>query len=332
MARMIEVERGIPIWVWGRTVAVEAQAQLEKLARQPYVVGHIAAMPDLHVASGVAVGSVFATERFIVPSALGGDLGCGVSAVHFAALASGLDLRRVFAEWSARIPVGDAVHRGRQGEAFEAPLSTQALEHQRERLAPKHLGTLGGGNHFVELDRDASGELWLLVHSGSRGLGAAIGAHHSKAADARGMGSIPGLDLASPEGQACLADTAWALAFAAANRRALVAAASEAITAQTVVRVRLARRGPVDDAQASARAHSPAAVPPFDAPGGPRRAKIVAGGRSSSGLSRDRRGVGRRGRSGPAAVQTRAAGGVERLSWKGPEFCRRAPSPGVAHR
>ncbi|HEX4385517.1 MAG TPA: RtcB family protein [Myxococcales bacterium] len=233
MARMIEVARGIPIWVWGRTVTAEAQAQLEKLARQPYVVGHIAAMPDLHVASGVAVGSVFATERFIVPSALGGDLGCGVSAVHFAAQASGLDLRRVFAEWSARIPVGDAVHRGRQGEAFEAPLSTQALEHQRERLAPKHLGTLGGGNHFVELDRDASGELWLLVHSGSRGLGAAIGAHHAKAAEARGVGSIPGLDLASPEGQACLADTAWALAFAAANRRALVAAASEAITAQT---------------------------------------------------------------------------------------------------
>jgi tRNA-splicing ligase RtcB len=233
MARMIEVERGIPIWVWGRTVAAEAQAQLAKLARQPYVVGHIAAMPDLHVASGVAVGSVFATERFIVPSALGGDLGCGVSAVHFAAQASGLDLRRILDEWSARIPVGDAAHRGRRNEAFAVPLSTQALEHQRERLAPKHLGTLGGGNHFVELDRDASGELWLLVHSGSRGLGAAIGAHHAKAAEACGIGLIPGLYLTSAEGQACLADTAWAIGFAAANRRALVAAASEAVIAQT---------------------------------------------------------------------------------------------------
>ena len=232
---MIEVERGIPIWVWGRTVAAEAQAQLERLARQPYVVGHVAAMPDLHVASGVAVGSVFATERFVVPSALGGDLGCGVSAVHFAAQARGLDLERILDDWSARIPVGDAVHRRSQRLACEAPLSTQALEHQRERLAPRHLGTLGGGNHFVELDRDSAGELWLLVHSGSRGLGAAIGAHHSKAAEATGIGSIPGLDVESPEGRACLADIAWALTFAADNRKALVAAATDAIAAQTGV-------------------------------------------------------------------------------------------------
>lgn len=240
MARMIEVSGGIPIWVWARAVPAEAQAQaqLERLSRQPYVVGHVAAMPDLHVANGVAVGSVFATERFVVPSALGGDLGCGVSAVHFAAQARSLDraaLQRILEAWSARIPAGDAVQRRPSptpDELLRTPLSTQALEHQRERLARRQLGTLGGGNHFVELDRDAGGELWVLIHSGSRGLGAAIGAHHAKAAAAFGVGSIPGLDVNGKEGQACLADTAWALFFAAANRRALMAAATEAVQAE----------------------------------------------------------------------------------------------------
>jgi tRNA-splicing ligase RtcB len=192
MARLIQPENGIPIWVWGRTAPNGAIAQLERLARQPYVTEHIAAMPDLHVANGVAVGSVFATAGHVVPSALGGDLGCGVAGVHFPSPARALStatLRRILGGWAAKIPVGDAVQRG-HGAAIPdhlmaAPLSTGALSRERERLARRHLGTLGGGNHFVELDRDASGDVWLLVHSGSRGLGAAVGAHHVKAALAR---------------------------------------------------------------------------------------------------------------------------------------------------
>ena len=242
MARVIETEGGIPIWIWGRTVPDGALAQLQRLARQPYVVGHVAAMPDLHVANGVAVGSVFATDGYVVPSALGGDLGCGVSAVHFAAAARGLDLatlRRILVGWSARIPVGDAVQRGRGAvvpdELLKDALSTQALSHQRERLARRHLGTLGGGNHFVELDRDSAGEVWVLVHSGSRGLGAAIGAHHAKVAVACGEGDIAGLSVTTEAGRACLADTAWALSFAAANRRGLLAAAVEVVATEIEV-------------------------------------------------------------------------------------------------
>jgi tRNA-splicing ligase RtcB len=238
MPRMIPAPPGtsrLPIWIWGRVVP-DALAQLERIAAQPYVIAHVAAMPDLHVAHGVAVGTVFATAGVVVPSALGGDLGCGVAAVRFDLCARGLgarDLHRILAGWCARIPVGDAVHRGKGAAVPEpllaAPLSTGSLEHARERLARRHLGTLGGGNHFVELDRDPDGGVWLLVHSGSRGMGSAVAAHHLKAAEAGGMGEIPGLPVDSDPGRACLADIRWAIEFAAANRDAVLSAAAEVV-------------------------------------------------------------------------------------------------------
>jgi tRNA-splicing ligase RtcB (3'-phosphate/5'-hydroxy nucleic acid ligase) len=236
MARVIPPASGspaVPVQVWSRRPPPAAIAQLEHIAAQPYVVGHVAGMPDLHVANGVAVGTVFAADGVIVPSALGGDLGCGVSAVRFDIHASELGedaLRRILAGWTARIPVGDTVHRGKGTSPPDAllapPLSTSALEHACERLVRRHLGTLGGGNHFVELDRDMSGAVWLLVHSGSRGLGAAIGAHHLKAAEASGSGDIPGLRVECEPGVAFVGDMSWALAFAAANRDELVRVAA----------------------------------------------------------------------------------------------------------
>ncbi len=227
---------GRPILVWARTLPPGAEKQLRHIASQPYVVEHVAAMPDLHVASGIAVGTVFATEHHVVPGALGGDLGCGVSAWRFP-LTSGLPgrdvLERVLSRLAERIPVGDAVHRGRGLPLPEAlaspPLSTRKLVHAWERLAPRHLGTLGGGNHFLELDRDADGALWLLLHTGSRGVGAAISDHHVRVARALGEGSLPGLSTRTAEGAACLADTQWACRFALANREAIAARALDAL-------------------------------------------------------------------------------------------------------
>ncbi len=232
MSRLVLPERGkqrVPIRLWGREVPERALEQLERIASQPWVVEHVAAMPDLHVANEVAVGTVFATEDTVVPSALGGDLGCGMSAVRFdfpAAQLSQATLRSLLEALTRHIPVGDATHRGKgtpvPDAVFGGRLSTSALEHARERLAPRHLGTLGGGNHFLELDRAGGGELWLLVHSGSRGLGSAIAAHHLRAAAEGGFGSIPGLRCETEAGRACLADLDQASSFAAANRRALL--------------------------------------------------------------------------------------------------------------
>ena len=260
MMRTIEPHESgarVPIHLWPRAPPEAAIAQLVRLASQPWIAARVAAMPDLHVAHGVAVGTVFATESVVVPSALGGDLGCGVSAVRLVAEDSGeapgdsgrspgraMPLARaallaILRGWSARIPVGDAIHR--RGVAIpdhlcDLALSTGALEHERERLAPRHLGTLGGGNHFVELDRTPGGELWLLVHSGSRGLGAAIGAHHQRAAEREGAGAIPGLEIASAAGSACIADLAQASRFAAANRAAIARAALDVLAEVAALR------------------------------------------------------------------------------------------------
>ena len=236
VAVTFEPARGqrVPVLTWGRAPDPEAVRQLQLLASQPWVVEQVAGMPDLHVAEGVAVGSVFATEHHVVPGALGGDLGCGMAALRFSSPAS-LDrhplgprdfldrrvLGRLMAAIARRVPVGDQTHR----EGIPIPdeigtpsLSTGSLCRERDRLSPRHLGTLGGGNHFVELDRDPEGNLWLLVHTGSRGLGAAIRKHHQAAATAQDPGPLAALDTRTEAGRAYLADLAWALAFARHNR------------------------------------------------------------------------------------------------------------------
>jgi len=237
MPRVLESPPGaLPILAWAREIPPGAVKQLQHIASQPYVVEHVAAMPDVHVSQGVAVGTVFATERTVVPGALGGDLGCGVSARRFAFPAASLgwaDLERLLTTLARRVPVGDAVHRGAglplPPELQAASLSTHRLQREWERLAPRHLATLGGGNHFLELDRDAGGDLWLLIHSGSRGIGGAIASHHLRVAEAKGEGSLPGLRTDTPEGAACLADIEQACHFARANREALAARAVEVL-------------------------------------------------------------------------------------------------------
>jgi tRNA-splicing ligase RtcB (3'-phosphate/5'-hydroxy nucleic acid ligase) len=118
MPRVIQAETSgahLPIYTWGRWLPDGALRQLKHIAAQPYVVERVAAMPDLHVAHGVAVGTIFATSRAIVPSALGGDLGCGMRALRFevpAATLSRHQLQHIVADLQRHIPVGDAIRRG----------------------------------------------------------------------------------------------------------------------------------------------------------------------------------------------------------------------------
>jgi tRNA-splicing ligase RtcB len=227
----------VPLRLWARSTTPETIRQLQRLASQPYVVEFVAGMADAHVSEGVAVGSVFATERTVVPRALGGDLGCGMSFARIAAHAEGLDRRTLDAAVRAldrAIPTGEASHRGGGVPVPDAlmspPLSTRTLEHTRGALARRHLGTLGGGNHFLELDRDAEGNLWLLVHSGSRGLGGAVAAHHARVAEGDpGADALAGLDVTREDGAAYLEDLSWALDFARANRQALATRALEVL-------------------------------------------------------------------------------------------------------
>jgi tRNA-splicing ligase RtcB len=239
MFRVIfEPDRGqrVPVRLWGRTTTTETVRQLQRLASQPFLVEFVAGMADAHVSDGIAVGSVFATESTVIPRALGGDLGCGMSVRKIAADATSLDRRTlddVVKRLGRAIPTGHETHRGRgiavPDELLSVRLSTHSLERQREALSPRHLGTLGQGNHFLELDRDVEGGVWLLVHSGSRGLGAAVAAHHVRAAAATGRDELVGLDVGAREGAAYLSDLGWALDFARANRKALESRALEVL-------------------------------------------------------------------------------------------------------
>lgn len=242
----IEPARGqrVPVHVWAPDADPDTLRQLVRIASRPYVVRHVAAMADAHVAHGVAVGTVFATAHTVVPRALGGDLGCGIAATRLSIERHRLDrrvLERIVSALGRAVPAGDAVHRGTgvpvPDSLLAGELSTHALLRARDGLAKRHLATLGGGNHFLEIDRDAGGDVWLLVHSGSRGLGAAIAAHHVRAAEAIDPDPLSGMDVRAAEGRAYLEDHRWALAFARANRDALARRALEVMADVTGVEV-----------------------------------------------------------------------------------------------
>jgi tRNA-splicing ligase RtcB len=186
---------------------------------------HVAVMPDVHLAEDVCVGAVVATRATLYPAAVGGDIGCGMQAVGFDVPASAVDAKaaaRVLAGLYAKVP-RDRHPRREPGLAFrgELALSSPALARLAERDGALQLGTLGSGNHFVELQADDEDRLWLMVHSGSRGLGPAIRAHHS-----RGQPGLVGLAADAEEGRAYLQDVAYAIAWAEDNRDRIVAAAT----------------------------------------------------------------------------------------------------------
>jgi tRNA-splicing ligase RtcB len=190
----------------------------------------IAVMPDVHVAGTSCNGIVVATEKLLYPDTVGVDIGCGMHAVRIEGDTSMLreqrTCERIWDRWTRSI----AMHRRDRREGIEERqmppvegLSAGGLKRDALRDGLGQLGTVGGGNHFIELQQDESGFAWLMVHSGSRGMGRHIHAHH---AGPRGeiprdiMGRVV-LDAESPAGRAYLQDVAWAVDYARANRKVL---------------------------------------------------------------------------------------------------------------
>ena len=209
---------------------------IERLRRAPDV-QRIAVMPDVHLASDICIGVAIATSRLIYPQAVGGDIGCGMLAVGFDVEASALrDPRiagRVLAGLGRAIP---ARRRNRRAalalpaELEQATLSHPSLEAMRHDVGVIEFATLGSGNHFIELQSDEDGRLWLMIHSGSRGLGPAIRDHHMAHGEDAG-GGLKTLEAGSHRGANYLNDAAWARRFADASRRAMAAEAGGVIEA-----------------------------------------------------------------------------------------------------
>ena len=209
MSRIVPEVDGVPIHAWLATpLGADVRTAFERLAKAPDV-NHLAVMPDVHRAGEVCVGVALATSSLVYPAAVGGDIGCGMAAVRFdvpaAVLADDAPLARALLRTLGRaVPALKAAART-VPERLEGPLSPAALSDERlARVATREgrwqLGSLGRGNHFLEFQADDEGSLWLMVHSGSRGMGQAITAWHLARAVAPAPESPLALDVAGAAG------------------------------------------------------------------------------------------------------------------------------------
>jgi len=250
-----DVPGGVPLKMWTRGVPVEdvARRQLENAARLPVVFRHIAAMPDVHFGIGATVGSVIPTVKAIIPAAVGVDIGCGMIACKTTLRAEDLPVNL----GPLRTAIERAVPHGRQPGsrdpgAWQKPpgaVNTAWAQLEPEFAAlcrdyPKlektnhiqHLGTLGSGNHFIEVCLDEADFVWFMLHSGSRGVGNFIGTMFIELAkqDAmRHQANLPDRDLAYfEEGSRHFGDyvraVGWAQKFAALNREVMMRRVIEA--------------------------------------------------------------------------------------------------------
>jgi len=200
---------------------------IERLAASRGVV-HVAVMPDVHLAEHVCIGTVVATETWLYPHAVGGDIGCGMAAVRLAAdrsvLADEATAANVFAALRRHVP---PVRRPRPHDVALDGLSSPELQKRVLRDARIEFGTLGRGNHFLEVQADDEDRLWLTVHTGSRAVGPAIQQHWLARGERVGKGLVA---LASPgAGDDYRRDVGVAIAFANANRRAVAEGAAGAL-------------------------------------------------------------------------------------------------------
>ncbi|MBI6897323.1 RtcB family protein [Pseudomonas putida] len=248
---ILEVAGGKPIKLWTDGVPVEddARKQLVNTAKMPFIFKHLAVMPDVHLGKGSTIGSVIPTVGAIIPAAVGVDIGCGMIAARTSLHARDLpdNLHGLRTAIEKAVPHGKTFGRRDQGAWDNVPNQAdqvwsglagrfKAITDKHPRLEKtnnrQHLGTLGGGNHFIEVCLDEADRVWFMLHSGSRGVGNAIGNLFIELAQAdmrQHMVNLPDRDLAYfEEGSRHFADyveaVEWAQDFARHNRELMMQA------------------------------------------------------------------------------------------------------------
>jgi tRNA-splicing ligase RtcB (3'-phosphate/5'-hydroxy nucleic acid ligase) len=250
----------IKAWVDGVPLEHAALQQLRNIASMPFIHQHVAVMPDVHFGLGATVGSVIATKGAIIPAAVGVDIGCGMMAVRTSLTAKDLpdSLARLRSDIERAVPHGFVTTPGRHEKGGWSVVPNSAasrwrqLESRYDRIEAKHpgiemkhspakqLGSLGGGNHFIEVCLDEADRVWVMLHSGSRGVGNRIGTYFIERAReemVRLQANLPDRDLAYfPEGSALFDDyweaVDWAQQYAAENRRQMMDAVLAVMRAQ----------------------------------------------------------------------------------------------------
>jgi tRNA-splicing ligase RtcB len=231
------------MWTYPAEVESAALDQLRTIADLPYIHHHVAVMPDVHLGKGATVGSVVAMRDAVSPAAVGVDIGCGMAALRTSLTAADLpdDLGAVRSAVEAAIPVGHLGHAtvSKRVRGYRDLWSTFADLHPavagRLDRAMAQMGTLGSGNHFVELCLDTDDVVWLMLHSGSRNIGKELAEVHIRAAKQLPHNTgLPDRELAvflagTPEMAAYRRDLDWAQAYARRNRETMLALYVEAL-------------------------------------------------------------------------------------------------------
>lgn len=233
--KYIEVDNGLIIKSWCNEPEDGAIEQAKNLARLPFAVRQICLMPDTHQGYGMPIGGVMATDGVIVPNAVGVDIGCGMCATKTSLTEMPVDpLKKIMGEIRKRIPLGMNRHKGSQGSdlmptghaGFELPIVQREYD-----KALCQVGTLGGGNHFIEVQKGSDGNIWIMIHSGSRNIGKQVADFYNKKAveiNARWFSSVPKewelafLPMDTEDGQTYLAEMQYCVDFALANRKLMM--------------------------------------------------------------------------------------------------------------
>lgn len=238
-------EQRVPVQIWTNDLDDAAKRQLANVASLPFIHHHVAAMPDVHFGRGATIGSVIATHKAIIPAAVGVDIGCGMLACQLSLTANDIDeklLQKVYHQIIRDIPVGRNQHKDDRAlvdaaKPFEAQLTAMTQKHP-ELLKSfgkfsnwvSQMGTLGGGNHFIEICLDENNQVWVMLHSGSRGIGNGIADYFIQLARKdmeRLMINLPDRDLAYfTEGTEYFDDYVeavhWAQEYAYQNRQSML--------------------------------------------------------------------------------------------------------------
>lgn len=185
----VKIINNRPVKIWTSDVEESAMRQIENLATLPFLYHHLAIMPDVHAGMGMPIGGVLATVDAVIPNAVGVDIGCGMCAVKTSWKAEDITTdvlrKKIMRGIRKAIPLGKEHHKTRQDEAFMPQghdIDSMQVVRNQYISATKQVGTLGGGNHFIELQRDEEGTLWVMIHSGSRNLGKQVGDYYNRLA------------------------------------------------------------------------------------------------------------------------------------------------------
>jgi tRNA-splicing ligase RtcB len=249
MKKVISTEKK-PIKLWLDDAEDTALAQARNLANLPFTFKHVAIMPDAHPGYGMPIGGVLATEDVVIPNAVGVDIGCGMCAVQTSLTEIDQEsLKKILGSKQSQkgvrgtIPVGFEHQKRAQDKDLMPDLERvsevkQSFVEKYFTAGLKQLGTLGGGNHFIEIQRGNDGKIWLMVHSGSRNIGLQIARHYNQLAkkmNAKWNSNVPEkwdlafLPLDSSKGRDYLKEMQFCVDFALANRKLMMERVQEAI-------------------------------------------------------------------------------------------------------